>query len=61
MYVVMLCDVIAGSVVPGGGAFEVAAHAALTSTEFMSSIQGRAKYGVTVRNNTCACHCNPLQ
>ena len=53
MYVVMLCDVIAGSVVPGGGAFEVAAHAALTSTEFMSSIQGRAKYGVTVRNNTC--------
>ena len=30
------------------GAFEVAAHAALTSAEFMGSVQGRAKYGVTV-------------
>ena len=39
---------LVGSVVPGGGAFEVAAHAALTSAEFMGSVQGRAKYGVTV-------------
>lgn len=38
-----------GSVVPGGGAFEVAAHAVLTSAEFMNSVQGRAKYGVKVR------------
>ena len=38
-----------GSVVPGAGAFEVAAHAALTSAEFMNSVQGRAKYGVKVR------------
>ena len=26
----------------------MAAHAALTSAEFMGSVQGRAKYGVTV-------------
>lgn len=38
-----------GSVVPGAGAFEVAAHAALTSAEFMNSVQGRAKYGIKVR------------
>ena len=37
-----------GSVVPGAGAFEVAAHAALTSAEFMNSVHGRAKYGVKV-------------
>ena len=37
-----------GSVVPGAGAFEVAAHAALTSAEFMNSVKGRAKYGVKV-------------
>ena len=37
-----------GSVVPGAGAFEVAAHAALTSAEFLNSVQGRAKYGVKV-------------
>ena len=37
-----------GSVVPGAGAFEVAAHAALTSAEFMNSVYGRAKYGVKV-------------
>lgn len=35
-----------GSVVPGAGAFEVAAHAAITSAEFLNSVQGRAKYGV---------------
>lgn len=38
-----------GSVVAGGGAFEVAAHAALTSAEFLNSVQGRAKFGVKVR------------
>lgn len=38
----------AESVVPGGGAFEVAAQAALTSPEFLASVQGRAKYGVKV-------------
>ena len=38
-----------GSVVPGAGAFEVAAHAALTSAEFTNSVQGRAKYGIKVR------------
>ena len=37
-----------GSVVPGAGAFEVAAHAALTSAEFLNSVKGRAKYGVRV-------------
>ena len=37
-----------GSVVPGAGAFEVAAHAALTSAEFLNSVKGRAKYGVKV-------------
>ena len=41
-----------GSVVPGAGAFEVAAHAALTSAEFMNSVQGRAKYGIKVRCST---------
>ena len=35
-------------VVPGGGAFEVAAHAALTSAEFLNTVQGRAKFGVKV-------------
>ena len=38
-----------GSVVPGGGAFEVAAHATLTSAEFLNTVPGRAKYGVRVR------------
>ena len=37
-------------VVPGAGAFEVAAHAKLTSAEFMSTVPGRAKYGVKVIN-----------
>ncbi len=37
-----------GSVVPGAGAYEVAAHAALTSAEFLNSVRGRAKYGVKV-------------
>ena len=37
-----------GSVVPGGGAYEVAVHCALNSAEFMNSVQGRAKYGVKV-------------
>ena len=41
-----------GSVVPGAGAFEVAAHAALTSAEFMNSVQGRAKYGIKVSCST---------
>jgi len=45
-----------GSVVPGAGAFEVAAHAALTSAEFMNSVQGRAKYGVKV--SIYLLHCN---
>lgn len=45
-----------GSVVPGAGAFEVAAHAALTSAEFMNSVQGRAKYGVKV--SVYLLHCN---
>lgn len=49
--------------VPGGGAFEIAAHAALTSAEFMGSVQGRAKYGVTVSESepsdvtVCVCVC----
>ncbi len=34
--------------VPGAGAFEVAAHAALTSAEFINTVPGRAKYGVKV-------------
>ena len=38
-------------VVPGGGAFEVAAHAALTSAEFLSTVPGRAKFGVRVRGD----------
>lgn len=38
-----------GSVVPGAGAFEVSAHAALTSAEFMNSVSGRTKLGVKVR------------
>lgn len=43
------------SVVPGAGGFEVAAHAALTSAEFMNSVQGRAKYGIKVRGfSSCA-------
>ena len=33
---------------PGAGAFEVAAHAALTSAEFINTVPGRAKYGVKV-------------
>lgn len=36
-------------IVPGAGAFEVAAHAALTSAEFMNTVPGRAKFGVKVR------------
>ena len=36
-------------VVPGAGAFEVAAHAALTAADFMNTIAGRAKFGVKVR------------
>ena len=37
-----------GSVIPGGGAYEIAAYVSLTSSEFMSTIPGRAKYGVKV-------------
>ena len=33
---------------PGAGAFEVAAHTALTSSDFLISVQGRAKFGVRV-------------
>ena len=36
------------SVVPGGGAFEVAVHAALTSAEFLNTVPGREKFGVRV-------------
>eukprot|EP00731_Ephydatia_muelleri_P023039 Em0015g622a len=35
-----------GSVVPGAGAFELAAYSALTSSEFMNTVKGRSKYGV---------------
>jgi T-complex protein 1 subunit zeta len=35
-----------GAVIPGGGAFEVAAHVALTSQDFLATVPGRAKYGV---------------
>ena len=31
-----------------GGAFEVAAHAALTAAEFINTVPGRAKFGVRV-------------
>ena len=44
-----------GSVVPGGGAFEVAVNSALTSADFMNSVQGRAKYGVKVSTIYCCC------
>ena len=37
-----------GSVVPGGGAFEVVANYELMSAEFLNSVQGRAKFGVKV-------------
>ena len=37
-----------GSVVPGAGAFELAAYSALTSSEFMNTVKGRSKYGVKV-------------
>lgn len=33
-------------IVPGAGAFEVAAYAALTAAEFINTIPGRAKFGV---------------
>ena len=36
-------------IVPGAGAFEVAAYAALTAAEFINTIPGRAKFGVKVR------------
>ena len=39
---------VTGSVVPGGGAYEVAIYSALTSTDFLSSVPGRAKFGVKV-------------
>lgn len=45
-----------GSVVPGGGAFEVAAYVALTSTEFLSTVAGRAKYGVKVSGRISLIH-----
>lgn len=38
------------SVVPGGGAFEVAVNSALMSPDFMNSVQGRAKFGVKVNS-----------
>ena len=31
--------------IPGAGAFEIAAHAAITSSEFMNTIKGKAKLG----------------
>ena len=40
--------IILGSIIPGGGAFEVAAYVALTSSEFLSTVSGRAKNGVKV-------------
>ena len=40
---------IAGSVVPGAGAFEVGVSAALT--EFKKTVKGRARLGVQVRSN----------
>ena len=43
------------SVVPGAGAFEVTAHAALTSAEFTNSVHGRAKLGVKVCLCVCVC------
>ena len=42
-----------GCVVPGGGAFEVAAYTSLSSSEFLATVSGRAKYGVKVnKTNT---------
>ena len=38
-----------GSVVPGAGAFELAAYSVLTSSEFMNTVKGRSKYGVKVQ------------
>ena len=37
-----------GSLVPGGGGYEVAAHTALTSPDFLSTVPGTAKNGVRV-------------
>ena len=40
--------ILPGSVVPGGGAFEVAVYTALNSPDFLSTVSGRAKFGVKV-------------
>ena len=39
----MLCSLTTGCVVPGAGAFEIAAHATLV--KFKDSIKGRARLG----------------
>ena len=39
--------IVDGSVVPGGGAFQVACAAHLNSAEFKKQVKGKAKYGVT--------------
>ena len=49
-----------GSVVPGAGAFEVAANAALTSSDFINSIHGRAKFGVKVQKLCGLLSCVPV-
>ena len=46
----LLVVFLAGSVVPGGGAFEVAAYTALMSPDFLSTVSGRAKFGVKVND-----------
>ena len=47
---------LAGSVVPGGGAFEVAAYTALMSPDFLSTVSGRAKFGVKVNDTHTLTH-----
>ena len=47
--------------VPGAGAFEVAAHTALNSQEFLKDVKGRQRLGIKVRvwpivvNGCCQC------
>ena len=48
------------SVVPGGGAFEVAVHAALTSADFLNAVPGRAKFGVRVSEREMEMSCRDL-
>jgi len=38
--------IVDGSVVPGGGAFQIAAHAHLNSEAFRKTVKGKAKWGV---------------